>query len=356
MTLALPPADRELSPYTGWTRAHWVTVADVILDGAARHASPAGSLIRYPGATGGLGAEVDALEGFSRTFMLAGFRIAGDPAGTTALAERYARGIAAGVDRAHPERWLRPDEADQAKVEAAALAVGLHLTRDTVWARLSDTTRAQTIDYLAAFIGAPYPPNNWAWFRIMVEQFLESVGGPFSAADRATDFALLDSFDREDGWIADGDGRNFDHYSGWALPFYPMLWADMVGDDPRHAPRIRRYRQRLEVHDDAAASTRLVSRVVPLAGCDDSATTGVLVEDDVTPLAGRTATPWMQTTVAAGEWLAVGIRFGGRSGEADAVPPVDLVGTPGVALITWQDGSTTAVDLHGAVADAGLTA
>lgn len=252
MSISLPAEDRTLSPFTGWTRAHWVTVADTILDGAARHASPAGSLIRYPGTPGGYGPDVDALEGFTRTFMLAAFRIAGDPDGTQELAERYARGFAAGVDRAHPERWLRPDEVDQAKVEAAALALGLHLTRDTVWARFSDTTKAQTIDYLATFVGASYPPNNWAWFRIMVEQFLESVGGPHSEADREQDFALLDSFERDGGWIADGAGRNFDHYSGWALPFYPIFWADMVADDPRHAARVARYKARLDDYLDDA--------------------------------------------------------------------------------------------------------
>lgn len=252
MTIALPAEDPAISPYTGWTRAHWTTVADSILDGAARYASPAGSLICYPGEPGGLGRDIDRLEGFTRTFMLASFRIAGDEKATAHLAERYAQGIAAGVDPRHPERWLRPDEHDQAKVEAAALALGLHLTRDTVWARLDAKAQQQTIDYLATFIGAPYPPNNWAWFRIMVEQFLESVGGPFSDADREQDFALLDSFDRDGGWVADGDGRNFDHYCGWALPFYPVIWADMVRDDPQHSSRIARYAARLDDYLDDA--------------------------------------------------------------------------------------------------------
>ncbi|WP_431790318.1 DUF2264 domain-containing protein [Microbacterium paraoxydans] len=250
--LALPPEDRALSPHTGWTRAHLTTVADAILDGAARHASPAGAGIRYPGAPGGFGAAVDALEGFSRTFLLAAFRIAGDPLGTEALADRYARGLAAGVDPDGAERWPRPDEVDQAKVEAAALALGLHLTRDTVWARLDDRARTHTVDYLATFVGGSYPPNNWAWFRVLVEQFLESVGGPYSAADRATDLALLDGFEREDGWSADGAARSFDHYAGWALSFYPLLWADMVGEEPRHTDRVARYRRRLDAFLDDA--------------------------------------------------------------------------------------------------------
>lgn len=252
--IALPDDDRALSPYTGWSRAHWERVADAILHGAARHASPAQSLIRYPGEAGGLGRDIDHLEGFTRTFMLAAFRISGDPdgAGIDALAERCARGIEAGVDPQHPERWVRIDEHDQAKVESAALALGLHLTRDTVWARLGERARQQTVDYLATFIGRPYPPNNWAWFRIMVSYFLESVGGPISQTDRDEDFALLDSFDLPGGWTADGVGRNFDHYCGWALPFYPMIWAQMVADDPRHAARIARYRTRLDDYLDDA--------------------------------------------------------------------------------------------------------
>ncbi|UPL10039.1 DUF2264 domain-containing protein [Microbacterium sufflavum] len=250
--LPLPPEDRDLSPYTGWGRAHLQTVADAILDGAARYASPTGAGVRYPGRPGGFGPAVDALEGFSRTFLLAAFRIAGDPDGTGDLAARYARGLAAGVDRGNPERWPRPDEVDQAKVEAAALAVGLHLTRDTVWARLDDTARTRTIDYLAGFIGGSYPPNNWAWFRILVEQFLESVGGPFSTEDRGADFALLDGFERAHGWTSDGAARSFDHYAGWALSFYPAIWADMVADDPRHTARIARSRARLDDYLDDA--------------------------------------------------------------------------------------------------------
>lgn len=184
--------------------------------------------------------------------MLAAFRIAGEPEGTQPLAERYARGIASGVDRHHPERWTRLDEHPQAKVEAAALAVGLHLTRDTVWARLDERAREQTIDYLSTSIGAHYWPNNWVWFRIIVSHLLESVGGPFSLEDRADDFALLDSFDLPGGWSVDGVGRNFDHYCGWALPFYPMIWAQLVEGDPQYAERVARYRRRLDDYLDDA--------------------------------------------------------------------------------------------------------
>lgn len=257
--IELPARDEERSPFTGWGREHLVRVADAILDGAARHASPGGARIVYPGRPGGYGPDVDALEGFARTFLLASFRIAGDPGGTEALAARYARGIAAGTDPASPERWPRPDEIDQAKVESAALALGLHMSREQVWDRLGPAAQAHVVDYLSGFLGGAYPPNNWAWFRIIVTQFLASVGAPHDPADIEADLALLDGFRRPGGWSSDGASRAYDHYAGWALAFYPVIWGRMVAGDPKWDGRVRR---------DIAALDDFLDDALHLIGAD----------------------------------------------------------------------------------------
>jgi hypothetical protein len=212
-------------------RAWLASYADRLLAGVRPYASPSGSLITLPGAPGGYGTAVDGLEGFARTFLLAGFRLAGeDGADPTGLAERYAAGLAAGTDTAHPERWTRPEEHGQAKVEAASLALILDLTRPWIWDRLSPDVQERTVDYLACVVGdQDYPDNNWVWFRIVVETFLRSVGGPFSADDVVHDLAAHDRFRRPGGWFADGPERSFDHYAGWALHLYPALWARMSG-------------------------------------------------------------------------------------------------------------------------------
>lgn len=59
------------------------------------------------------------------------------------------------------------------------------------------------------------------------------VGGPgdaetAQARQRALD--LLEVWYRGEGWYADGDGRAFDHYNGWALHLYPVLDAYLSGD------------------------------------------------------------------------------------------------------------------------------
>lgn len=215
----------------GRGRAWWTQLADRLLDGLRPYASAHHARITPPGAAGGYGRAVDGLEGFARSLLIAGFRIAGERGqGLDELVDFYAGGIAAGVDPDVPDRWVRPQRYAQAKVEAASIALVLDLTREWIWENFTDRTKEQVIEYLTPIVGDhSYPRNNWLWFRIVVETFLRSVGGPWSPGDIEADLALHDSFVRADGWISDGDERAYDHYVGWALHLYPVLWSRMAG-------------------------------------------------------------------------------------------------------------------------------
>ncbi|MEO5535851.1 MAG: DUF2264 domain-containing protein [Pseudolysinimonas sp.] len=213
------------------TRDQWLGYADRLIAGARRYASLSSAQILLPGSEGGYGRAVDGLEGFTRTLLIAGFRIAGERGqGLDDLIAFCARGIAAGVDPDNVERWVRLTEHPQAKVEAASIALILDMTRPWIWDQLDEITQQRVISYLAPVVGDDrYPKNNWLWFRIVVQTFLRSVGGPWSPDDIAADLALHDSFRRADGWISDGVERAYDHYVGWALHLYPVLWSRMRG-------------------------------------------------------------------------------------------------------------------------------
>ncbi|GIF04250.1 DUF2264 domain-containing protein [Actinoplanes siamensis] len=217
-----------------WSRDDWLRLADRMLTAAGRHASPGRARILLPGAEGGYGRDVDGLEGFARTFLLAGFRIAGaGGTGVDELVERYATGLATGTDPASPERWTRLTEHGQAKVEAAGIALILDLTRPWIWDHLDPGVQERIVDYLSPAVGDPtYPQINWVWFRLVVQTFLRSVGGPWSAAEMAADLAAHESFRRAGGWLSDGPKRAYDHYTGWALHLYPILWGRMRGATP----------------------------------------------------------------------------------------------------------------------------
>ncbi|SEJ37802.1 hypothetical protein SAMN04487917_105239 [Arthrobacter sp. yr096] len=251
--MLLPALDYQLSPHTGLTREHWAAYADYLLRSAHRFGTEDHANIHLPGANSRYGPRSDSLEAFARTFLLASFRIAGDPANTAWIAEWYAAGLDAGTNPANPDRWPTPGELGQAKVEAASLAVGLALTRDVLWDRLPERVQEQLIAWFETVIGEEYPPINWVWFQIVVESFLASVGGRYSDEDIDAGLAVHDSLYRGGGWFADGPERAYDHYVGWAFQVYPQLWALMAPNDPRVAARKKLDGERLaDFLDDAA--------------------------------------------------------------------------------------------------------
>lgn len=231
-------------------------VAQRILRGAMSRGSAGHAQVTHPGIPGPLGADIDGLEGFARTFLLAAFTVTGargsDPLGCL---DWYAAGLLAGTDPLGSERWPRLDEHPQAKVEAASLAFALDMTRPWLWDRLGPSQRSQVVAYLAPAVGDDsYPQINWVWFRLVVQTFLASVGGPSSEPEMRADLATHDSFAKAHGWLADGDERAFDHYGGWALHTFRALWARMDGARKLAAERGTVDVERLDRYlDDALA-------------------------------------------------------------------------------------------------------
>lgn len=251
MTLRLPAEDRALSPYTGWTRAHWEALADGLLRSALRWASPRGALLDLPGPASVSGVRSDGLEGYARTFLAAAFRVAGahgaDPHGHL---PRYAEGLAAGTrtpGREDAESWplvLDHTVQGQPMVESASVALGLRLTRPWLWDRLDERVRDRTEEWLRGALRHTPAGNNWYLFPFTVAGFLEDAGRGDAETARARTRALelLDGWYRHDGWYTDGEAPAYDHYNGWALHFYPLLDARLAGDtalSARYGPRLR---------------------------------------------------------------------------------------------------------------------
>jgi len=246
----LPDENRVLSPHTGYTREHWEAVADGLLDAAWRWATPAGALLDLPGRPSANGVRSDGLEGYARTFLAAGFRVAGaggkDPHG---LLERYASGLDAGTrtpGRDDAESWpviLGHHVAGQPMVESASVALGLRLTRPWLWDRLDPGVQDRVAEWLRGALRHPPSPNNWYLFPYTVAGFLDSVGrgDPETARARQRAEELLETWYRGDGWYTDGDGRAFDHYNGWALHLYPVLDAHLAGVETSYGARLREH-------------------------------------------------------------------------------------------------------------------
>jgi hypothetical protein len=249
----VPAENRELSPFTGLTREHWVAAADDLLLSAARFSSPRGARIDLPGLPSQQGIRTDGIEGFARTFLLAAFLHVGnegrDPHGHLS---RYVAGVVEGT------RTVGADDEDswpvighigrdgQPHVEAASIALSLHLTREASWDTLSAEEQDRVADWLRHAIDQEPSSNNWYLFPFTIASFLEGVG----RADDQTAYvierglALIEGWYRGEGWYSDGEGEAFDHYIGWALHFYPIWHARLRGDSAlldRLGPRLEEF-------------------------------------------------------------------------------------------------------------------
>ncbi len=127
--LASLQPDHLRSPLTGWTRAHHVSVADRSLAALRPWASPGHARFALPGPASNAGPASDGLEAFARSFLTVGFLLSGTNDDRSDHAGFYAAGLAAGTDPAAPDRWPRMSEIRQARVEAAALVIGLQESR-----------------------------------------------------------------------------------------------------------------------------------------------------------------------------------------------------------------------------------
>ncbi len=226
----MPEPDFELSPITGWTRAHWLAFADQQLLAARAFFSPGKALIVLPGRASWSGELSDGLEGFARTFMLAAFRVAGeqgsDPLGHLAL---YAEGLLEGTRPGSSEAWPAIVDRSQPIVEAASIALGLQLTKPWLWDRFPEGEQRQVAAWLQGSSGSEACDNNWVLFQVLIAEFLAGAGFENNAAQIEHGLSRLEDWYEGGGWYRDGDnggtGDFYDYYCGWALHLYPVLWA-----------------------------------------------------------------------------------------------------------------------------------
>ena len=229
----LPDEDRTLSPYTGYTRAHW--------EAGGRLPARRGRPVRHreprplppprcaPSWSGRLS---DGLEGYARTLLLAAFR-----RDEKAL-ERYADGLAAGTAGI----WPRVEDRSQPLVEAASIALALRLTRPLLWDRLDDGVRQRAAAWLGDALTAEPWACNWELFPVTVGGFLARSATSPRRREAAIDRGLerIEDWYVGDGWYTDGDGRTFDYYNGWAMHLYPVLHAHLARTTPGSLDLLRR--------------------------------------------------------------------------------------------------------------------
>ena len=245
-----PALNFDLSPYTGWTRAHWKYILARMTYGYTKIADRSGSPARvlYPDDRRGLPDSVDAIESFARIASAWGawLRNSGNPATLTygdreINLETLLRDAL--LDGTNPSNrytyWGDIGHLEQRIVESADIAVAIWMSRERVFYKMTTAEQEQIVAWLAQVDGKGTYSDNWILFTAMVQAIRHHLGFPSPLDDLDYRLMQIDEFYRGDGWYVDGPSNEFELYNAWMFGWHYLLWAWIDGERrPEHRQRV----------------------------------------------------------------------------------------------------------------------
>ena len=250
------PEDRELSPYTGYTRAHWLEITERLIAGflpyfdkedglpALRNSPILDAYFKL--VTRGEERE----EAFGRSIVLVAVYTAATgedrvPGYEGSITRPYLDGLIRGADPRSPHYWgpHRPFSPFGTNIALAIL-----LSPRFFWEPLTDGQKRNVLAFLQELTTMDtYDCNHW-YFHLVAAPVLERYGARFGVTydrERLTRiFERLLNWYRGDGWYIDGGNRTFDYYNLWGFQLYNNLlcrydagWRKRFGERVAHATR-----------------------------------------------------------------------------------------------------------------------
>jgi hypothetical protein len=202
------------------------------------HVSPGGARVRLRGRASAADPVADELEGWARPLWgLAPLAAGGGDFDHWPLVRK---GLVAGTDPGHPEFWGVAVGRDQRLVEMAAVGVALVLAPSELWDPLSEVERGRVAEWLSQIDRVALHPNNWQFFRVLVDLGLARVGVEFDADAHASSLARIDYLYLGDGWYIDGPRGQIDWYVAMSFHTYGLIYAASGLGDEARADQFRR--------------------------------------------------------------------------------------------------------------------
>ncbi|MDF2485068.1 MAG: hypothetical protein K0R46_1236 [Herbinix sp.] len=199
----------------------------------------------YLGDTGAhFGDKSARMEGFSRVLWGIGPLLSQDikelPSSIQEEVEEYyniyLEGLIHGTDPEHEGYWGELQDFDQMMVEMAALVTAISLNPDKLWKNLQDNERSNLYQWLDQINVRKVHPNNWRFFRILVNMTFRKLGLPWNEDNLEDDLQIIENCYTGEGWYYDGNAGQVDYYIPFAMHFYSLIYAQMMEqEDPQRA-------------------------------------------------------------------------------------------------------------------------
>ena len=222
------PEDRGLSPYTGYTRAHWIEITGKLIAGVMKCFDPETGmpvLVGSPGDTGHFAQLFDVTgsrETFERTLAMVAFYTAATgsdrvPGYNGSIVEPYLKEITRGMDPSDSHYWGPHPLYD---VMGTNVATAMLVSPKFFWDPLTDIQKKNALVYFQDLVNTfAYDCNHW-YFHMAAVPVLSRAGMPDNREFLTSIFRRLLDWHRGEGWFLDGGNRSFDLYNLWGFQLY----------------------------------------------------------------------------------------------------------------------------------------
>lgn len=219
------PEDQQLSPYTGYTRQHWLEITEKLIAGVLPYFDSETGMPDLTGVNEESGhfrqLETDEWpkETFERSLMLVAIYTAATGSDRIdgyrgSIVEPFLRGIARGTDPKDAAYWGPHPEFE---IYGTNTAMAILLSPGFFWRPLTPEQQDNVLELMKGLVATvAYDCNHW-YFHLMGVPVLEKYGETPDRSAANLIFERLLNWHRGDGWFIDGGNRAFDYYNLWGF-------------------------------------------------------------------------------------------------------------------------------------------
>jgi len=239
-------SDLQQSPYTGYTRSHWLEIAEKMIAGALSYVDPESGIFELPPSTGAY-LELEDFRNENQARIMERIMV-GVILYTTAtgkdqvpgyrgsITKPFLNAITRGTNPQSDGYWGDPDPNDQIGV---SFALGIHACPERFWEPLTKEQKNNLIRFFQKQSVNQTYHNNHYFFHLFATSLIEKYGEGLDS-NRAHHTAMIErllGWYRGDGWFIDGNNRGFDYYNLWGFQLfnqmickYDPVWKEQFGE------------------------------------------------------------------------------------------------------------------------------
>lgn len=187
------------------------------------------------------------MEAYSRIWWAIIPMVKGGSTCVKPIFDMWKRGLINGTDPNHPEYWGEVSDYDQRLVEMAVMGMALLMIPEEFFFSLPKENQANVYNWLNQINNHEMPPNNWTFFRVLINVGFMNCDLPYSKNQLEKDLALIESHYEGDGWYFDYENQR-EYYTMWAFHYYGMIYGKYMKE--RDPDRSAKYLERARLMSD----------------------------------------------------------------------------------------------------------